>query len=503
MKKNIVICLLFTLVLPFKIFGINIDSMLARKINAARPYLIINITSTDCINCRMGSIKILNKLKGSDYKDKIILLSDDRNMASYFQDNADKYDGYKKVYDRDLSRALSLGPSCTASLVSPSGIHSYLFNNLYDDTLNYFKSVLDSNVPETARGEKITDSVISDVSKLYFGNDNAFILNYPFQIGLRYDMVTHSVEYLKPAISDKLLAGLYERIASIMGRKLCDVKTAHKVLHMVGTPIVMAEQLNTQDSSAIFKLYNITLDTTYKGTDTMINANSRMQILLASGMTGTTDVLNLDSYSSYVFFDSVHYLHNTYWPHTTLNYEVFNGHFYVTYCDQEHSRKTNDHGREVTIPTALSIIDFTAGADGKAHAQHVYTVDGYDGASSSDFFFRIDDKGYPVTVNMATKEFTFLKENKKIDFSKFGCSQDETLSSIYDFTISGDTIMFVGLGNKNTCVKGTYDINMKQSVITMPGSNTIYQAMRINGNNILGCKKDADKDELVFDRFTF
>jgi len=74
--KSLISIILLALMLSTSVFAFNIDSLLQSKIPIENPYLVVNITSADCINCRLGSIKVLQQLKKAALSDRIVLLSD-------------------------------------------------------------------------------------------------------------------------------------------------------------------------------------------------------------------------------------------------------------------------------------------------------------------------------------------------------------------------------------------------------------------------------------------
>jgi hypothetical protein len=133
----------------------------------------------------------------------------------------------------------------------------------------------------------------------------------------------------------------------------------------------------------------------------------------------------------------------------------------------------------------------------------VYEIEYNESDPQIDFFFRIDDKGYPVIVNRAKKAIVFMKDNNELDFSSFVYAPGDAISNIFDISVSDSVVKFVGITGKNNCVKGFYCIKDKKLAITKFNNNIVYQSMKINGNSILACRKDEETNELVLDQFSF
>jgi len=503
MKKQTAVFLICAFLMPLTARCADLDSLLSAKIAVQKPYLIINVTSTDCINCRMGGVAILNKLKGSSYKDKIVVVSDDKNMSLYFQDNADKYDGYKKIYDRRLSRALSQGPSCTASLVAESGTHTYLFKGITDDTLNYFKQVLDNKGDAGTNSDVVRDTAMSDVSNMYWGKDYVLLYNDRFQLGLRYDRTARTVNYMRPSIGDAAANNIYNlaRNAGIKG--IADAKIARLTTHMVGMSMVLVNGIEPTDNSAMFKLFEVKTDTTINGTDTNVNSNIYNQMVLARNLDNKSDPFSAGNYASYTLFDSVVHAGKKYVPSQTLDYQEQNGHYFIAFHHTDDNSFIMDHGRKIFVPRDLVIADFSCKEDGRAEINKVYDVDTYEAEGCPGFFFRISDAGVPVAVSNDKKTIAFLNGDHRVFFSSLIYAAGDTVSKVFDIRVEGDELRFAGMTDKNNCVKGSVNMATRKVAVTKLNSEAIYQNIKINGRAILACRKNEETNELIFDQFTF
>jgi len=209
--KNKIVYFLCTLLLPVKIFAVNIDSLIDAKIHIDKPYLIINLTSTDCITCRAGGVNLIKKLSDKVDKNKIILLSDDKNMSLYYQQYSNIFNGYKRVYDKVLSKALALGPFSSACLVLNNCAHNYSFKNMDIDTFNYVNESLLNSLVFDNKEYKVKDSVFDNVPNLFFCDSYAMLFNVQFQIGLYYSMSTNIKKYTQPEYSDTTINILYNK----------------------------------------------------------------------------------------------------------------------------------------------------------------------------------------------------------------------------------------------------------------------------------------------------
>jgi len=484
----------------------NLDSLLAAKINMTKPYLIVNITSHDCITCRAGAANILNKL-ASNYKNKIVLLADDKNMALYYNDNSDIYSGYPRIFNKYISDSLAFGPFSSACLIEKEGVHCFSFKNMNDDTLAYFKSQLDHSDRDLSSHYVIKDTVFADYSRLFFDNRNAFLFNNQFQIGLMYEMNLNHSEYLRPKFNDSTINKLYKILTFNGIKKLTNATIGRSTVNKMGLSEISLISMDLKSNSIYFKIYVVAKDSVFKGTDTNINTYVIPMMFFAKGTSGQFNILDLGNYNSFSQMDTIHYLGNTLSPHLG-NYEAKDTYIYMPYKDQDHCMSEKVDGKELTLPTNLSIVKFSFAKNDQPKVEFVYQLDESDENGpniyyTGTFFYRISDQGFPIAVNQTKKHITLVECNTKIPFNNFIFDIDDTINSVSDIARNNDTLKMVATTRKNNTVKIIYCISAKKYIINKINIKQPYHSLRIQGNTILGYRKNDDANEINYDRFTF
>jgi hypothetical protein len=479
------------------------DSLLNSLASINNPYLVLNITSADCINCRLGGIKVLQQLKKADLADKIVLLSDTKKMSLYFQDNKDIYEGYRTIYNKELSDELAMGPSCTVCLVDKNNIRRWLFKNVDNDTLNMFINALNASSTSPLHSYKVRDSIFDNLNDVHFANNHVVLFDDKFQISLNYDLQTRRAEYSRADITDSAANNIYGILKSNGMSASAPASFVRQHLRFDALPMAMANSIDRNCGSLLFRLFQAKLDSiTLPNGKRDLNVNFYTQAIVGCNELKNNNILNIGNYKEFLLLDTIRNNGKLYMASQNLNHQVKDGNYFIPFTSSYNAKTTVVEGRTVHTPTELAIFEYTANGNSKGKLKNVYPVSNYEGNARPDMFFRVDDKGIPVVVNNVRKNISKLKEGSNADFSSLSVS-GESIIRVFDIDVANDQIRFVGTTSKNAFVKGVYEIKSGKTSFTKLKNNIVYTNMKINGNSILACKKELETNELIFDLFSF
>jgi hypothetical protein len=483
------------LLLSAQSMAINTDSLLSASVKITKPYIILNFTSADCVMCRGGAVSIISRLKNKENNDKIVLLSDDRNMAIYYRQNADIYGTYKKIYNKELSEGLAIRQFSTACLVQGGGKKCFLMNKISNDTLAYIQSVLDnSTTVHSLLSNVFTDSmIISDIPVFSYNQDDAILLNRQFQFALVHDIQNATISYAEPEINDTNVGKIYKMIKTKLTDSFTDVAYSRKVLKMGGMPQLIIKNIdNNIGRSILFRLNTVITQPMINDTDYHYSVSGK--ILLAFNCTNKKNVLNINNYSSYLWLDTLHSGNDILRPETVFNYEIANGHFYLPYY------KVDDSMLSRVLPTQEQIVEFTYDSSQKITLHNKYPLPLYS-EKPYNYFFRIHTSGYPIVVNEMNKTFIFLSTNETVSFEQLTRNSKENLYKVFDFKEQNDTIKYVGTLQSGICIKGFYALKTRMAASVVLHKTILYTNMKISGNSIYAYHKDIDGNKYSYDEY--
>jgi hypothetical protein len=496
---NYISCTVLLLLISFvKTNANSLDSLLKTKVPVERPYIILNITSTDCITCRAGSKKIIDGLKITN-KDRVYLLTDDRNMSLYFNKHPEIYNRFNIIYDRALSNALALGPSSTVCVVDKGDVQRMLLSKIDADSISYIENKLRNSLKVHSR-IILNDSMLNDLSDVTYCNDYVLVYNEQFQSGLYYHFSSKTSRYIQPQYDDTTVELLYGVLRNNGMRNLTDAVFGKQWLMEDGVSPVSAHSINANENSLLFKLYAISIDTIINNNaDTVSSANPHI-FTLEKAMGNNFDILNMNNHTSITLHPPVINNRDTFNALSSEKHQVYNGNTFLVYWDIRHSKSVSVNGRQVKLPTNVSIIEFDGKEKGVAKPKNIFKVKN---DSGTKFFFRIADNGYPVVVNNSSGTIAFLQNDFELKFEVISSSPLEKLSKCFDVSIKNDTIKYVGITKGKKCIKGYYAIKSGKMKTEELGDRIDYDNIRINGSNILACKKNVATNELYLDLYTF
>lgn len=141
MKKNLFLSMALLLGVNGLLFGNQIDSLLSSVIHIQKPYVIINLTAGDCINCKSNAFGLFTGI----CKHKILLISDSKLMKPYLKRNSNIDPSILFIYQKELSELLSYEGLSSVCLVGKQGILKFKLDASVEGKIDSIREVVNAN----------------------------------------------------------------------------------------------------------------------------------------------------------------------------------------------------------------------------------------------------------------------------------------------------------------------------------------------------------------------
>ncbi|MBL7691760.1 MAG: hypothetical protein JNM41_09200 [Flavipsychrobacter sp.] len=426
-------------------------------------------------------------------------------MSIYYRDNEEIFGAYPKVYDQQISDLLSIGPFSSACLIGEKETRCFQFKNISADTIRFFKKVLAEQNEDEPLCMIVKDSIFSIDSKLTHVGGCALIFNSQIQAGIELDYKTGQHQYVRTKYHDTTVGKLYKILADNGVKKLNNTKEDRGGIKKIGLAEMSILNLNVDNNSLCFRLFAVAKDTVIKETDTNINVYFIPKTFVGRNSALSRDALNIENYPSFTFIDTIHDESSVLTPSIT-NYEANGNHLFVPYLNYERCKKQTTNGREIMLPTSMSIVKMSFFNNGKARKEAIYYLDEVDESTpyySGTFFYRISDEGTPVMVNQTKRVIEIAHHNSIISFDNFIFGVNDSIKLIYDISMTKDELRIVALTKDSIAVKIVYGLSDKRRSIERISSELFHHAMRIYKDRIYAYRKDEISNQIMFERLTF
>lgn len=483
--------LLLLLLLPITVWAdVNDTTTLFNEL--PKCCVVINVRSTDCINCRSGSVNVINKFRGDKYKDKVIIVTDDKNMSAFFEENTDIFGSYKTIFDKSLSEQMSLGPSSTICYVEGSNIHKYLFNAANKDTLNCIALKLNSALERAFTTYKILDTATSDFSALKYNNDYAGVLSSKFQMCSIYDLATNSTSYERTKISDLTANKIYTLLKKHCSVTSVEATEARKMLRMSAGPMVISQGWNWQNNSAVGKISVVKMDTNINGKDTNFSINIYSYNFVARNSKSKKPTINFDNFSDFNVIDSINYKGNRYIATLQFGYEINADTIYLPYVNFNSGKRKLEQGREIVVPTDIKLMKCLLLANGNSQLIEAYELPNMEGISNDNFLIKLNGNE-PIIVNNQTKSVLYLNTWGVVPFSDLS-DMSKKIEKVYDISFTDNKMNYIAKTTDNKIVKANWNTKTKK-VNTTGIINSEHEAtISCEPDGFMQCRRISEKE---------
>lgn len=471
----------------------GIDKLLEERLHWSRPFLIINITSTDCVMCRGGALNLVSKITD---RSRVAVLSDDSVMSLFIDDNAEKFEGVRTLYDRKLSNTLSNGPLSGAYLFEDTGIAKYQLNNLSPEMINSITARLAAaNNPKenAAKGQKKT----KNYSLLTFDNRNfaldaqqSFLFNPRFQAGL-YQSAGGSAVYLEPAFDDSVEHRLGRVVEQRTHKPVLFNDMSRLALSTAGLPPVMIKNVVYGDAISM----GLQLNTVYEKpapNDTDITLGVRGRYFVAFGPSSFDDVLNIGAYKRFYLIDSIHFAGKCLQSDYNFGYQLAGDNIFISFFEIDSLGFRRNPKRQYVVQMKLDPARPTP------VPLKLFELQDFD-RKPSEFFMRLDEAKNPLIVYNALSVIVDTKTDEKITFQQlFGGRAPDSAIVVQDARIKNSELNAFCIRDGKTLLVATYNLRNKKATVSSKELNDDYAGGRFGDGVIRLFRKNTAAPGYVF-----
>lgn len=482
-------------------YAVNIDALMHGKINIPKPFLVINIRSGDCIMCRVNVVTIIDKMKLKVPDEKIILLSDEPLMGSYFAEYPEIFAPYTVIFDAELSNALAKESGSTVCLIREDTILKYDLGKITEKDFMHFDSILSYfpprkqqpfvEMPHQVAYDTLFPAYFSDFS---LNNDYSIFFNNALQVGVVYDMSLKESLAMRTQISSRK----YAEIMDIVDRNTCeeyvDTTTALKILQKAGLPKALIRKISSINDDCILFYLNTVY---YRGDkdDDALDVGIRKQCFMGVGKPDPHSILNIDSYSHFFLIDTFHYLNNAYVCNYSYGYQISTNKVFMFFTPL-HTALSSEEPYLLVVAALGFALEHK-----KAALLNVFPVH-YPSKTTNDLSVYLDDNDAPFIINERAKTIQF--QNEIIEYSKLFTHGTDTITSVFDAVVENHTLRLIGQTN-NIIIKCQYHLINKETKTEKLCDSNDFDTFSFagTGSNIIACKRKKETNEISFEMFEF
>lgn len=455
-----------------------------------KPYLILNIRSSDCFGHQSYIVDFLRNIS-SENLGKVFILSDEKQMGAYLKRNSDALKKLSFAWNKNLSDSLSDNNMNSICLVQESGMTRYRLDEKLNANADYINKVLGPNDQERSLSHKpfssqiFKDTTISSYSKISKHKGSLLILDNKFQTGS--SIQNNTIEHTDLLSQD---SGKWHAIATklLKGLKVIPLDSSRKTLNMLAQPLSNFKSI--QNGTLLF-WGNICYES---ASSDLTKADKEIRIQkypFFAWQIGDGNPFYISAYKNLCLIDSFRIADKDYYPILSKGYAFHKGSLYLPF----HQYKSND----LDVAPEIVIVSLHIAANKKASIKALYpthkTTD-----SLADYFFKVDDQGFPIIVDKMNENILFLSNNETIGFQTLSGTPD--LHYLYDLRMDNlGAINYIGVLHNKSVATGTYEKHGKAKYTLL--QNKLYTDAIIDDKGITALYKDEDNDTLQIDDFEF
>jgi hypothetical protein len=471
----------------------EIDSLVGMN----QPYVLINLPSGDCINCKLNAFEALRTL----CKEKIAIVSDDRQMKHFLQRTTDVADSVKFIGNKHLSDLLLIeGGKGSLCLVNKDTILKYPLDASFDtEKLNDVEKIINcNNIGGSGERENgrtsFKDSIINPSHSFFdFDSHQYYVFNTKFQAGLEAGAVLPKYyDFSIKKETEKKIHSLVARNTPKWNLLAIDdssyAKSSTKVLKQTG---LLNVNLVSFQVGSVFFYYN-TCHSVPTGYDTLIDIRVGRKFIFSKS---DNSFLSPNENQKMYFVPDISKKGKAFYAlrYTSKGYQFKNNLLYLP------AIKSDSTGQPLSDATLL-ILTFKVGKGEAVELEKIFDTKRKTD-SISDFFMRLDDEGIPVIVNKNSRYVLRLKDHTSVTFAQL--TGDSSTHYLYDISVDKNELKYLAVVSKST-VKGSYNIKtgMASSVQSLQ-PNKLFSDAVIHDKTIGVYMKNMDDDTLYFEKYAF
>jgi hypothetical protein len=481
------------------------DSLISKIIAIPKPYLLIDIPSTDCINCKAGAGDALRKLGEKINHKQLIVLSDQPQMNLYFSKYKKIYTDYEIIIDSVLSMQLAEDMRCKLFLVTNDFVKEIRLNSLNDSTIERILQEIGNANIATCDSYSFHDSLFTnDNYNIFTANKkNAFIYSPNFQFGNVINFETKTNNYIQPNISSFGGKKIQEIIKYYHPDSLLPVEISNSKLDDKALPILYFYTFLIKNNICYSLFYvNAIIE------EKTANANTIRETVKGRNFIGKftlntsnkqDNVCDIDSADELYFVDTMHFNNHLFFPFFFCGFEFYKDQFYIPV------RKIEDSFGVMVESKKFFVACYSFSEGKKIKVKYVYDFDTI--TRPQNFVLRINtENGLPVIVDKTHGRVIEYKQHSQVKITEISSLNSDQLPTIYDCTINAYGINLIAkinnkivLTNANQ-VKKNYPIfdltNERQKPMNIIYCNDTIISLEKRGSVIMLHKYIAPSDYL-------
>ncbi len=462
-----------------------------------RPLIILNYTSSDCVNCRLGVSSMLPALADKIGSNHIEILTDHKNQLRYLNKFPEIFGKYKVQVSKELSEGLSKDGSSKIYVAGKDKMIAYNLNNSSDSLVN---DIVEKYNRLRSEGSKAVlkkryehssiDSVFEPMETMFESSNNTAVLfSRKFQVGKQCDLKSGVNKDFEFTLNANAVKRLNKLLAAHDPRTYVSADSAIKVLNTVTLPMVYVENLRIAAGKCYiaFKYNSVTIDGGPVN-DPDIGIRPRYFVGMLDIDKPGINVSDLSRCEDFYLIDTAR-----------VGNEVYKTSFWSV-IDAKHgmlairAQTAQQHDLKVQhSDTTLYVASFPVKAVGipKPDAIYHFNKDNL----NDELIFRYCDKGRPIVWNQLTVHFA--GDLKHTILSTKECD-DAGLTYVYDFLVEGNEMYVLGVLQWRRVVLLKLNLTSKQiSLLADISDNSLSGAFRFTGkNSFAGYTKDLNNNKL-------
>lgn len=478
----------------------NADSLVSSIIKIPKPFLIINVTSTDCISCRGAASKTLEDLKKHIASDKVVLLSDDKMMEIYFKKYLGIYGNFKTYINKELSQALTDNAKSKLCLVEEKGTSIYSIP-LNESKIKEIASVIESNTTNKKNGSslltnfQIKDSLFKTENIFFEAQRNIYLLyNDQYQIGLLGS--DGEGQYLEPTIEDSTINLLYGLLSKYVSHDFLSDSESKQVLLPLTMPTVYIKSYRFSENKCyvLFKLNTVFEQPRIKETERKVGVFGRFFFgeMSINGMSNK-NMLNVSECAAYSWLDTTNYGDDLYMPLVDKGFEVNNDTVFLPVI------RTDNKGNHLN-DLEINVAKYKFSPNGKLIFTGVFQNHAIN--KPDVYSIRKEYNGVPVILNKRRKSVIFINSKKELLLNDY-IKERDSLTAIFDIIVNGENLIIIGNNVKKENVQGIFDL--KNNTLSLKKLNDLppFSDAVFFNNSLYTYTKDNNENLIIFKEIQF
>lgn len=469
-----------------------------------QPFILVNFSSRDCINCRSGVSYILPEMAKVVGDSNVVILIDHKNLLLYLKKYPEKFGKFQTQISPDISAKLSPDGRSHLFVISSTKLHSFDLNVLDQKKLNAildsFETVSKVNPIQSLKKAATQKYILSkrlsytDLDTIFEQYEQTFeasrggclIFSRQFQVGRVIDFNDASSGYFEFGIDVPTIERLNEILSKLYPLKYLPADSSRKVLDYMTLPTTYIENIRIagEKGYVAFKYNCVSFDGKKdQGDDLGIRSRYFVGEIDLQNK-AISSMCNFRNYDAFYLIDTLQKGDKAFNPDLYTCIDVANSQVIL---------------RRVPVKTDLTakLVDsslYLSASQLNISQQHFYHIT--DISSSNQLFWR--QAGTAALMIWNQSKMNFYTVNGEGYIKKHSALAKLNLSYVYDFYPSdGDMINILGVVGNSECYLIKYRLSDDSILKWKLDNKTLFGNLRfIAPDGFIGYTKDMNTNKI-------